>query len=398
MNTMYTPIIYTVTELNSVLNQTLTASYPEIIVEAEVANFKINQNKWVFFDLKDKDSVINCFMSIYQLTTPIEDGMMLRVYCSPKLTNWGKFSLTIRAYELSGEGSVKKAFDLLKQKLEHEGLFLNERKRPLPQFVSKIALITSSTAAAYNDFVSVLNIRWGGVEIDHINVQVQGEAAASQIASAIDQVNDSRSKYDCIVIIRGGGSPEDLQAFNDEQLVRSVYASKVPTLAGIGHEDDITLVDLVADVRAATPTDAARILVPDKQEFINNIDLAMDAVYRNLIYCVQSGLSKIDKFSHIVALYCDQKIQNINNIQNRLLSASNMHIQANQSKVAVLSNKLETLDPHSILARGYAIVRAHSKTIKQADELSVGQNVVIQLNKGYIKAKVEEITNEQSKK
>ncbi|MCX6806271.1 MAG: exodeoxyribonuclease VII large subunit [Patescibacteria group bacterium] len=224
----------TVSEFNSLLNQSLNFAYPEVVVEGDVSSYKINQSKWVFFDLKDEESVVGCFMTVYQLKSEIEDGMVVRVKATPQLTKWGKFSLTVKEVELAGEGSVKRAFELLKAKFEKEGLFLPERKRQLPEMPEKVLLITSKQAAAFNDFVSIIDDRWGGLEIDHIQVQVQGAVAAEQIVDAIEYANSCSEKYEVLVIIRGGGSSEDLQAFNNEELVRAVYGSSIPTIVGIG--------------------------------------------------------------------------------------------------------------------------------------------------------------------
>ena len=175
-----------VSDFNALINQTLSFAYPEVVIEGEVSSFKLNHNKWVFFDLKDNDnSVVNCFMMVFQLRTAIEDGMQIRVRATPKLTNWGKFSLTVHEIELAGEGSVKRAFEMLKAKFEKEGLFEQSRKRQLPKFPRRIALITSRQAAAFNDFVTVLDDRFGGITIDHIQVKVQGESAPQEIQDAI---------------------------------------------------------------------------------------------------------------------------------------------------------------------------------------------------------------------
>jgi exodeoxyribonuclease VII large subunit len=151
-----------VSQFHALVNQTLEFAYGEIVVEGEVASYKVNQGKWVFFDLKDDTNVVGCFIPIFQLKTTIEDGMLVRVTATPQLTKWGKFSLTVRAVELAGEGSVKRAFELLKAQFQKEGLFTEERKRQLPKYPEKIALITSKQAAAYNDFITILNDRLRG--------------------------------------------------------------------------------------------------------------------------------------------------------------------------------------------------------------------------------------------
>lgn len=382
--------VYTVTELNSVLNQTLQVAYPEIALEGEVANFKINQNKWVFFDLKDDNCIISCFMSIYQLKTPIEDGMMLKVYCTAKITNWGKFSLTIRTYELSGEGSVKKAFELLKEKLSKEGLFQGDRKRALPEFVNKIALITSTGAAAYNDFLTILGKRWSGVQIDHINVQVQGADAPTQIRLAIEHFNSLKTNYDCLVLIRGGGSPEDLQAFQTEEVVRALYSSNIPTVVGIGHEDDVCLAELVADVRAATPTDAARIVVPDKIDFMDYLDRLGYGFYQNIKGKIQHGRSSIDRFEHLSRMFLIDRINILENKSSIINERMTKIINNEQARLDIIGTKLEILNPSFLLKRGFSIVRSGSKIIRSTDDLKIGQNVVIQLQKGKMVARIKE--------
>lgn len=264
-------VTLSVSEAIDLVNQTLDYAYPVLKVEGEISSFKINQGKWVFFDLKDEDGTLGCFMPLYQLRTALEDGMRVVVSAKPRLTKWGKFSLTVVSVSPVGEGSLKRAFELLKARLEKDGLFSEERKRALPAAPSRVAVITSQQAAGYADFVKVINERWGGVKVEVASVQVQGETAALQIVRAIEYFNQQEEPAEVLVLIRGGGSADDLSVFNDEPLVRAVAASRIPTLAGIGHEVDTTLVDLAADVRAATPSHAAQILVPDKNEAARSV-------------------------------------------------------------------------------------------------------------------------------
>ena len=233
----------------------------------EVASFKVNQGKWVFFDIKDASGSVGCFMSLFQLRVPIEDGMKVVIRATPKLTAWGKFSVTVQSIRPSGEGSLKKSFELLKAKLDKEGLFSPDRKRQLPEIPEHVAVISSTSAAGYADFMKILDDRWGGLKVDVAHVQVQGESAPEQMIRAITYFNQCEILPEVLVIIRGGGSADDLSAFNDEPLVRAIAASRIPTLVGVGHEVDVSLADMVADVRAATPSNAAQLLVPDRHEF-----------------------------------------------------------------------------------------------------------------------------------
>ncbi|HET8883963.1 MAG TPA: exodeoxyribonuclease VII large subunit, partial [Candidatus Saccharimonadales bacterium] len=170
-----------VSDFIALTNQTLEYAYPSIEVEGEVASFKVNQGKYVFFDIKDAGGSVGCFMTVWQLRVPIEDGMKVVVTATPKLTQWGKFSLTVRAIRPSGEGSLKKSFELLRAKLDKEGLFAAERKRVLPGLPQHIAVISSAQAAGYADFIKIIGDRWGGLQIDVASVQVQGASAPDQM-------------------------------------------------------------------------------------------------------------------------------------------------------------------------------------------------------------------------
>ena len=377
----------TVSEFNAVLNQTLSFAYPEVVVEGEVSSFKVSQGKWVFFDLKDSESVVGCFITTYQLKTALEDGMLIRVKASPQLTKWGKFSLTVKEVELAGEGSVKRAFEMLKAKFEKEGLFSPERKRPLPEFPQKVLLITSAQAAAYNDFVTIINDRWSGIDIDHIQVQVQGALAPTQIVEAIGYANTVSDEYDALVIIRGGGSAEDLQAFNTEEVVRAVFASDIPSIVAIGHEDDVSLAELAADVRAATPTDAARRLVPDRSEIQTRVSGYSNSMLSSLESSVSTSRARLEGFYHSIEIRFNNLRYNLADVFSRSCTA--IDVAMNNSVVRLESNKklLSTLDPRAILARGYSITRINGKVIKSSDQYSSGDTIVIQLHQGKISLK-----------
>lgn len=329
----------TVSDFIATLNQTLEYAYPSIEVEGEVASFKVNQGKYVFFDIKDAGGSINCFMTVWQLRVPIEDGMKVIVTATPKLTPWGKFSLTVQAIRPSGEGSLKKSFELLRAKLDKEGLFASERKRPLPALPKHVAVISSVQAAGYADFIKIIDDRWGGLEIEVASVQVQGAAAPDQIIQALRHFNSQEVLPEVIVIIRGGGSADDLSAFNDELLVREIAASRVPTLVGVGHEVDVSLADMVADVRAATPSNAAQILVPDRGEVIR-------AVRRQ----VQALLPRIDQV-------VDNGIAGIHRQLSDALRAIDRQYDRSENQLGNIRRVLAELDPRKVLMRGYAIIR-----------------------------------------
>ena len=260
------------------INQTFEFAYPIISVIGEVANFKISKGTWVYFDLKDDNSSIRCFTSVYKLNFPVEDGMIIKVVGQPKLHNSYGFSFNVQSIQPVGEGTIKKAIDLLEKKLLAEGLFDDKRKRPIPYPPKKIGLITSSESAAYADFIKIINSRWVGLEIVLYSVLVQGDKAPAEICAAIKYFNELAEAPEVLVITRGGGSSEDLWAFSTEEVTRAVAASRVPTLVAIGHEIDLSLAEKAADKRASTPSNAAEILVPDKKDSINNLAQNYDQI------------------------------------------------------------------------------------------------------------------------
>ncbi len=357
--------IYSVSDFIAVVNQTLEFAYPSVEIEGEVASFKVNQEKYVFFDIKDSEGSINCFMTIWQLRMPIDNGMKVVVLAIPKLTQWGKFSLTIKSIRPSGEGALKKSFELLKTKLEKDGLFSLERKRLLPKLPNHIAVISSTGAAGYADFIKILNDRWGGLLVDVANVKVQGQGSPDQIMRAIDYFNQQKKMPEVIVIIRGGGSADDLSTFNDEPLVRAIAASRIPTLVGVGHETDQSLADLVADVRAATPTNAAVILVPDKNEIIRAVTTQIDLLEPRIIQVIDRQISSTK--SQLLGIL--DKAESVLNKQ--ILHVLN------------LKSILFQLNPNMVLNRGYAIIRG---VIKK------GVMIEIETKKAILEAEVKNVT------
>ena len=354
--------VYSVSDFQAVLNQIMETAFSGVVVEGEVSSFKINQGKFVFFDLKDDQASVGCFMMKFALRFPLEDGMKVRVRAIPKLTNWGKFSLTVQAVVPVGEGSLKKSFELLKKKLTAEGLFAPEKKRPLPENIVKIGVISSTQAAGYADFCKILNERWGGLELQVAHCQVQGMVAADQIMKALSYFNE-RSEVQVIAILRGGGSADDLAVFNDEALVRAVAASKIPVITGIGHEIDESLCDLAADVVASTPSNAAQMLSRDRKE---------------IVVAIRSDINRIN---NLLNAKIDELIVDTRDVL-RVGRDIVVKITTIESEIAAQKRVLAQLNPDNVLERGYALIRGEAK---------VGNVVEITTYKQDIKAKVTEI-------
>lgn len=328
---------YRVSELINHCNFVLEREFTDVLVEGEVASFKVNQGKWVFFDLKENDFSLNCFMPLSQLGVAISDGMKIRARVLPKVTKWGKFSLTVRQILPVGEGSIKKSFELLKKKLTAEGLFDPAKKRPLPARPSRIGVISSTSAAGYLDFLKILDNRWGGLDIKTVNTQVQGLSAPEQIIRALAYLNQ-HADIEVIAILRGGGSADDLSAFNDEKLARAIAASRIPVITGIGHEVDESLADLAADVRASTPSNAAERLTPDRAATIQRL---------------HTDLANVRRF------FLDQIRQAEQQLSDALHSARQLILQKltlTMQHVASIQKVLASLNPEEVLRRGYAIL------------------------------------------
>ncbi|MBQ1344502.1 exodeoxyribonuclease VII large subunit [Candidatus Saccharibacteria bacterium] len=329
---------YSVSQIQAVTNQILENTFSGVTIIGEVSEFKVNQKKFVFFNLKDEEASISCFMTVWQLHFPIEDGMKVIIRATPKLTAWGRLSFTVHTLQPAGEGSLKKSFELLKKKLAAEGLFNPDKKRPLPTRIQKIGVISSTQAAGYADFCKIINERWGGLEIITAHVQVQGLVAPEQIIRALKYFNE-HNNVDVIAIIRGGGSADDLAAFNDEELVRTIAASKIPTITGIGHEVDESLSDLAADYAASTPSNVAQILTPDKRIIKQQLQQQISQTY-------EFSINRINFFSD----FTKQQIKESGNVITQ-------RINLLTQKILHYSQLLTHINPENILKQGYALIR-----------------------------------------
>lgn len=363
--------VLAVSDFVALLNQTLEYAYPSVMVRGELANFRVSKNRWVYFDLKDELASVRCFGTVYQLPGPLEDGMVLNVRVVPRLHQLYGFSLNILNIQAAGEGTIRRAADLLQAKLAAEGLFDESRKRVLPYPPERVGLVTSGESAAYADFVKVLGARWGGVEIVHVDVQVQGEAAPGQIVTAIEQLNELADPPDVIVVIRGGGSADDLQAFSHERVTRAVAASRVPTLVAIGHEVDVSLAELAADSRASTPSNAAELLVPDRQDAIRGLhDDAKD-------------------LERLLAELLGEQTRRLAEARKTLSAQALRIIAAEKTGLAIRTELLKVLSPEAILRRGYAVVRKDKTVVRTAGELQKNDTITITFADGDTNAIVE---------
>ena len=394
--------------------------FEQLAVEGEVSGFSISQGKFVFFSLKDEMAVVECFAMTYAIGVPLKDGMKVRVWGTPGLyAKSGRFRITVSAVELLGEGALQAAYVALKKKLESEGLFAVARKRIIPRFVSHVLFIGSKTSAAYTDFVRVAHNRWGGVLISVYDVRVQGESAAMDIVGAFVYANElkMRSGEDSpqvLVLSRGGGSLEDLQAFNDERVARAVFGSLIPVVVGVGHERDETLVDFVADVRASTPSNAAERIFPDRvavvqelRSFGEYLSFSVDALVHkkktflgSSLFVFEQGVNAVIKNAR---MHMHTIVTVLPRIQNQIQFKKTQVVQifTNQEqqfrqvvaryleKISFFQKTISLLSPQALLARGYSIVkRKNGILLTSAQEVVRGEEISISMHDGDIEAVV----------
>ena len=396
-------------EFIATTNQILEADLSGVLIEGEVASFKVNQGKWVFFDLKDEEASVNCFMPVWELRLPLEDGMKVIVKAVPKLTKWGKFSVTVKAVRPVGAGSLKKAYEMLKKKLMKEGLFAPEKKRKLPENIGKLGVISSTQAAGYADFLKILNARWGGMKVTVAHTQVQGLEAPDQIIRALNYFNE-HGEVEVIAILRGGGSADDLSAFNDEKLVRAIAGSKIPIITGIGHEVDESLADLAADQRASTPSNAAELLTRDRkaeqrelQEKIRRIrkkieeeilrvesesvrkvkEISRRVLEPKIMLARKQNQEKVEQVSRgILMRYLEPMSQKVQESVQKVKEKLGEELKKQEENLRYKIKILEAMNPEKVLRQGYAIL---------SGKISPGEKVKITTFEKEIKAEIKEI-------
>jgi exodeoxyribonuclease VII large subunit len=357
-------------EFVALVNQTLDYAYPVAIIVGEVKNLKISRNMWVYFDIADDSAKVKCFTTVYKMPVPIEDGMKIQVIANPNLHNQFGFSLNVQSMQLVGEGVLKKANDLLKLKLEKEGLFDPSRKRPIPYGPELVGVITSEQSAACADFVKILESRWLGVNLEIRDTVVQGESAPESIIASLQYFNQLPHPPEVITIIRGGGSADDLQAFNHELVVRAIASSRVPTVVAIGHETDESYGELAADLRASTPSNAAELLFPDKKEVLRQLKLKQ----KNL----QSLLSQ----------QFDNKSASLQEIKNNFTHSIDIFMEQKQQNLRHAKTLFESIHPKSTLKRGYALLEKDGKLVSSTSQLAPSDSVKLTLKDGQAIAEI----------
>ena len=385
---------FTVSEISRGIRTSLEHKFSNIGVLGEISNVRKPSSGHIYLTLKDKNSQLQAVVfrnSASRIKFELKDGMEVISFGSITVYEpRGQYQLIINKIEPKGIGALQLAFQQLKEKLEKEGLFDSAHKKPLPFIPQKIGIVTSPTGAAIKDILNIIDRRFANVEILIYPVKVQGEGAAQEIAEAITGLN-SDSDIDVIIAGRGGGSMEDLWAFNEEVVARSIYSSRIPIISAVGHEIDITIADLVADKRALTPSEAGELVVPRKDLLIEKIEKFKARLLQSLTGKLRLSKEKLVRIANSYAM--KQPFDRLNRWQQRLdefaqrLNLNITHaLNTEREKLSGIAGKLESLSPLNVLKRGYAITTRleNSKPLRNIIDLSKGDKIKINLSKGSI--------------
>lgn len=398
---MLQPQALSVTELTTYLKRLLERDevLADVTVRGEISNFTRHSSGHLYFSLKDDNCTLSCvcFRNIAsRVRFDLSDG--LRILAEGNISVYekqGRYQLLVRAMRPDGVGDLAAAFEALKAKLEQEGLFAPERKRPLPRFPRGIGLITSPTGAAIRDLVSIISRRYPLARIVVVPTVVQGEAGAASIVASLTLAN-AREDLDVLIVGRGGGSLEDLWCFNEEAVARAVFASRLPVISAVGHETDTALTDFVADLRAATPSAAAELVVPDGGELARHLQAVGRHLQGRLLHHVQRDRQRLQRLlAHPVLqrpeALIEARAQRLDEAAESLREHVARQIETRQQRLARAAVGLDALSPHAVLGRGYSITRvaATGAIVRSVEQVHSGDELSITVSDGDIDAQAQ---------
>lgn len=396
--------IFAVSQINQYIKQQLDGDLllQDLCIGGELSNYKIYPSGHHYFTLKDAEGALRAVMfrgSAGRLRFRPENGM--KVLATGRITVYprdGAYQLYCNSLVPDGVGDLYVAFEQLKAKLQAEGLFDPAHKKPLPPYPHRIAIITSSAGAAIHDMLRILNRRYPLSKVMLLPVRVQGAEAPAEIAGAIRYANRWHLA-DVIITGRGGGSMEDLWAFNDERVARMIYASEIPVVSAVGHEPDVTISDFVADRRAATPSNAAEIVAPDQQELRQRLDAMQLRMLQSLQKQLQVDRRQVQLLSQARVLqdpmnYVLERRTRLAQLQKQLASAMRQRLAAERERFAKRAAALDAMSPLKVLGRGYALVKNGQKLVKSTNDAKPGDRLTLQLSDGTLPAIVARLTEE----
>ncbi|MBO7253115.1 MAG: exodeoxyribonuclease VII large subunit [Oscillospiraceae bacterium] len=391
--------ILSITQLNEYIRGRLDADplLNQVAVRGEISNYKLYPSGHHYFTLKDESAALKCVMfkgNAMRLRFRPENGM--KIIAMGKISVFprdGAYQLYCTAMAMDGVGDLHAAFEQLKNKLAAEGLFDPAHKKPLPKYPQTIGIITSSAGAAIHDMLRILKKRYPLTKVRLLPVRVQGAEAPGEIAAAIGYANRHKMA-DLLIVGRGGGSLEDLWAFNDERVAYAIYHSRIPVISAVGHEPDVTISDFVADLRAATPSNAAELAVPDQDALRQTLDSMAASMAIALNRQLKSGRQHLNMLSQSPALksptgYLEQRRQNLDILKNRLVYAENQIIQKNNRQFIAAVSKLDAMSPLKVLTRGYAMTQnENGEVVRSVSQVELGERINISLADGTLSATV----------
>ena len=393
------PRVLSVSQINFYIKSIIEndGSLQFVLVTGEISNLTVHQRSGhIYLSLKDSNSVISAVMfagNARRLKFRLENGM--KVICRGRISVYepsGRYQLYIEDMQPDGVGALTLAFEQLKKNLAQKGLFDNAHKKPLPKFPKTIGVITSPTGAAVQDITNIIRRRFPSADIVLAPVLVQGESAPEQLVRAVNKFSASKIA-DVVIIGRGGGSAEDLWAFNDEQLAYAVYNCETPIISGVGHETDFTVCDFVADVRASTPSAAAELAVPDRQELMSYYFKQKQYISAMLDRKIKTAQLRLENQQRRMSasspkLKAEQLEKQLSAKSEKLTRLMNVYISDRENKLIAAKGKLDGLNPLNVLNRGYAIAEKDEKIITSSKQLKDGDDFTVILSDGKINAKV----------
>ncbi len=392
------PTVYSVTQLNAYVKGVLDddVTLKQIFVTGEISNYKAHYSGHHYMTIKDESASIKAVMFASQasrLRFVPENGMKVLILGTVSLfPRDGSYQLYISDMQPDGAGALNVAYEQLKKKLEAEGLFSQAHKKPLPRFPQRVGVVTSETGAAVQDIFNVLKRRYPLATVVLRPCKVQGDGAAEDVALAIDEFN--RGDFaDVLIVGRGGGSIEDLWAFNEEVLARAVYNSKIPVISAVGHETDYTICDFVADLRAPTPSAAAECAVPDIKELKSNLLQYRQQLFlftKNIIEQQKQRLSVLEKNTAFrdPAVIVNENRKELVYLSEKLFSFTENALLNEKNKISRFAGKLDALSPLGVISRGYAIAKNNDKIISKITDVNKGDEIVVSVSDGNFKAVV----------
>jgi exodeoxyribonuclease VII large subunit len=396
--------IYTVTEITREIKGLLEESFPTLWIEGEVSNYTLHSSGHRYFSLKDENAQLRCTLWRFRggrLRFEPEDGMQVIALGNISVYERnGQYQLDVMELIPAGLGKLEIAFQKLKEKLWKEGLFDEEHKKPIPEFPESIGLVTSPTGAAIRDMLKIIQGRFPCVRIIVNPVRVQGKGAPEEIARAIGEFNRF-AKTDVIIVGRGGGSLEDLWAFNEEIVARAIYDSKIPIISAVGHQIDFTISDFVADLRAPTPSAAGQMVVRDKQELLKEMRSGTEKLIYYQASLIDYSKQRLRAAQQSYGLkrpsdIVSQLSQRVDDLTRFLLEKTKNYFEFQKNSLSLNDEKLKAMSPLSVLKRGYSIARKlpELKIIKDASLLKEQDRLEVTFFKGRVKSKVEQVDSE----